>query len=186
MLLGIVLAGGQSRRMGEDKALLNWEGKTLLEHATQLLQEVGCDEVFVSRNAPHCIKDIYPGKGPVAGIHACLAASESFEALVIPVDMPLLTRASLSNLVIQGRVFASSCYYNASVMPCYLRVNPTVLAECELRLQQNRLSLHALLDAIAAKAIRFDEVAETQELMNTNTPAQWLLANRVVNDKELA
>lgn len=186
MLLGIILAGGQSRRMGKDKAMLDWQGDTLLAHAQQLLIEAGCDSVVVSRNAPHYIRDVFAGMGPLAGIHACLTAYTCDEAIVIPVDMPLLSSTSLINLIHQGQQLNNSCFYASSVLPCYLRVTPPLIDECRQRLEQQRLSLQSLLRGICAAEIDFDGMSEMQELMNTNTPEQWAEANNLVNERELA
>ena len=56
-LIGLVLAGGQSRRMGQDKALMRYQGSTLIERASSLLKAAGCDEVLISRNAPNFLND---------------------------------------------------------------------------------------------------------------------------------
>ena len=76
-IFGLVLAGGKSRRMGQDKALLRREGRSQLAHAVDLLGAV-TDRVYVSARADQAdeperaryeqVVDRYRGIGPVAGI----------------------------------------------------------------------------------------------------------------------
>ena len=97
-LRGYVLAGGQSTRMGTDKADVVFEGMTMLERAVATMSEV-CDVVSVvgARDLvpaeATCIPDVYPRCGPMGGIQAalqdCRQNSAEF-AVFLPVDMPLL------------------------------------------------------------------------------------------------
>lgn len=94
---GLVLAGGQSRRMGRDKALLDRGGVSQLAFATDLLR--GCvDRVFVStrdeqkdeaeRRQFDQIVDRYDGIGPVAGILSALEEHPDVDWLVVACDLP--------------------------------------------------------------------------------------------------
>ncbi|WP_105169745.1 molybdenum cofactor guanylyltransferase [Pseudoalteromonas sp. T1lg23B] len=183
MLTGIILAGGRSRRMGADKALLHWQGGTMLEHAKQLLVDVGCKQVLVSRNAPGYVQDIYPDMGPLAGLHACLNRCQCDQAIVIPIDMPLLSSACLSDLISQGSTLKKSCFYSASVLPCYLTGLPQLTATTHSRLIQNQLSVHGFLSAIDACAIERVQHVRECALMNTNTPEQWAFANQIMQQE---
>jgi molybdenum cofactor guanylyltransferase len=90
-----VLAGGQSTRMGRDKALLEFRGRPLIDHAVQKLRALGFSPRIagtrpdLSAYAP-VIPDNYPGSGPLAGIEAALSASNSSLNLFLPIDLPLL------------------------------------------------------------------------------------------------
>lgn len=93
----VVMAGGQSRRLGRDKALIPFEGEPLLARVVRRLHEV-CGEVIVVgpperaavvpgvRVAP----DIYAGAGPLAGIHVSLKTASHDRCLVVACDMPFL------------------------------------------------------------------------------------------------
>ena len=91
--VAFILAGGKSSRMGEDKAFLRLNGKSLLETARELVSHV-CGKVSVvgdrARFGPEAIEDVYPDSGPLGGIHAALAATKSDLNLVIAVDTPFL------------------------------------------------------------------------------------------------
>lgn len=94
---GIILAGGQSSRMGKEKGLIQWKGKTLIEHAICILSPL-CDNILISANNDHfdslgfpVIQDLIPGCGPMGGIFSTLAKSETEHNLVIPTDTPFVT-----------------------------------------------------------------------------------------------
>ncbi len=176
MLLGIVLAGGLSSRMGTDKALLDWRGEAQLCRAMRQLREVGCDQVVVSRNQPGFIVDKFICQGPVAGIHAALDQVQCDEALVMPVDMPLLDSLSLVELLNAGRDVAHSCYYSDSVLPCYLNNPMAALAVAERRLVARACSVHGLLEALHALSFT---PPSTLHLFNTNTPHEWQTAQQL-------
>jgi molybdopterin-guanine dinucleotide biosynthesis protein A len=104
----LVLAGGQSRRMGRDKAGLVLAGKPQLEHVVELLTPV-VDKVWVSvrKHQPaDPLRDAYPqivdreeDAGPVAGILAALEAHPDVDWLVVAVDLPNLDRQTLEYLL---------------------------------------------------------------------------------------
>ena len=66
MIVGLVLAGGRSSRMGEDKAMLRIDGRSLLERAMRALWDAGADKVAISGTRAAGIADRWPGTGPVA------------------------------------------------------------------------------------------------------------------------
>ncbi len=95
---GIVLAGGKSRRMGQDKTQIRLDsGLSLLEHAVARVAEVADEVVVVTAgsrgNLPNVrwANDVYPGAGPLGGIYAGLLACAWDHALVVACDMPFLS-----------------------------------------------------------------------------------------------
>ena len=97
---GYVLAGGRSRRMGRDKAMLMLAGRPLIEHAVAKLRRI-CSEVSIlshddelARYAP-LVPDLYPGCGPMGGIEAALVHTPRDWNLILPVDVPFLPAAFL-------------------------------------------------------------------------------------------
>lgn len=90
-----VLAGGQSTRMGRDKALIEFHGRLLIEHSLAKLRALGLTP-SIAGNRPDLARfapifpDNYPGSGPLAGIEAALAASREDMNLFLPVDIPAI------------------------------------------------------------------------------------------------
>lgn len=111
---GIVLAGGRSRRMGQDKAALVLEGRTLLQHAVEALVAAGAAEVVLvgapgralpSAAAPVPLSRTYDpieGEGPLQGILAGLEAASAMVCVVVGCDMPYLEPALLALLAEHG------------------------------------------------------------------------------------
>ncbi len=107
-LTAFVLAGGQSSRMGADKALLEWQEGTLLDRAVSTARDVapitrivGPRERFAAYG--EVVEDVYRDRGPLAGIHAALAASTTELNLILAVDMPFVEPNLLRFLVTRAR-----------------------------------------------------------------------------------
>jgi molybdopterin-guanine dinucleotide biosynthesis protein A len=114
----VILAGGQSSRMGRDKALLPCEGTTLLARQVRILRELGPAEILVSgrADADHgalrltVLLDRFPDLGPLAGVERALEESRSALVLVLAVDLPRMTAGFLRGL-------AARCRPGAGVVP---------------------------------------------------------------------
>jgi len=116
---GFVLAGGASRRMGRDKALLELAGRPLIAHALEILRLAGLpasisgawqDGAGVQSSlgsfAP-VIADSEPALGPLAGICAALASTPARHGVFISVDAPLIPPSLIVSLLHHARVTGS-------------------------------------------------------------------------------
>lgn len=170
---GVILAGGHSSRMGEDKALLTLNGDTLLERAQQLLFECGADKVSVCRNDanPDHIKDRFRDSGPLGGIHAALSEDASLPTLVIPVDLPLMSSSELLRLIDAGFTHQCTSHFDNLYIPIFIW-NPENLIEglTQRLVEGNRLSLKRFFTEREECAIA---CTEEQYLLNANTPEEW-------------
>lgn len=99
---GIILAGGCSSRMGRDKSRLLLGDETILQRQIRKLRAIGITDILISGSgAPEdtrAIPDIFPGRGPLGEIHACLQSAENPHCLVLSVDVPLVPAAMLNHL----------------------------------------------------------------------------------------
>jgi molybdenum cofactor guanylyltransferase len=98
---GYILSGGKSSRMGQDKALLELNGKPLIRHAVKKLRRVCMDVRILSDNVQleayaQLVTDIHPGCGPMSGMEAALVHSVFEWNLFLAVDMPFLPTAFIS------------------------------------------------------------------------------------------
>ena len=109
----VLLAGGESRRMGQDKATLIFRGKPLWQIQLDLLSKLKPEEMFVSaRSDPpwrpsgvQFVSDEPPSRGPLSGLSAMLPRIRTNHLLALAVDMPLMTEnylRSLCNLIEPG------------------------------------------------------------------------------------
>ncbi len=112
-ITGVVVAGGKSTRLGQDKRRLRlWgpAGPTLLEHTVEFVAE-HCDEVVVVLNDPEAwsmlpvriVPDSYPAGGSLGGIYSGLRAAASPYAFVVAGDMPLLNHDLFAWMIRQPR-----------------------------------------------------------------------------------
>jgi molybdenum cofactor guanylyltransferase len=115
-LTGILLVGGASTRFGSPKALAELAGETLAERAWRLLGEA-CDECLaVGRLDGLPFPSLAdPGTGPVAAIAEGLRSATREIAVVVPVDMPLLTPEALALL---GNACRDASVAQAGPLPC--------------------------------------------------------------------
>lgn len=106
-LYGLVLAGGKSLRMGQDKSVMHWHGKEQRYYMADLLKNV-CDEVYISCREEQkdeidknykTLTDNYPGAGPLIGILSAFKAHPDVAWLVTACDLPLLDLHTLQYLV---------------------------------------------------------------------------------------
>ncbi len=114
---GVVLAGGQSSRMGRDKALLPFAGRPLIAHALAILREAGLPVTIagtvpaadsaVAAYAP-IIHDPQSGLGPLAGICAALETASTYYVVFLPIDLPLLPSSLITYLLHHARITGSS------------------------------------------------------------------------------
>lgn len=103
-LTAFILAGGRSTRMGTDKAFVLLDGRTLLARALDLARSLTSDVRIVGDPAKFAsfgpvIEDLFPGCGPLAGIHAALRSSQTDLNLILAVDIPFLTPALLQYML---------------------------------------------------------------------------------------
>lgn len=102
MISLVIQAGGQSHRMGEDKALKLFLGRPLIQRVVDRLTPIA-DEVFVTTNFPEkyaflglrLVPDLIPGCGALGGIYTAIASASSSIVAVVACDMPFASAALL-------------------------------------------------------------------------------------------
>jgi molybdopterin-guanine dinucleotide biosynthesis protein A len=106
MITGLVLSGGSSRRMGEDKALLFFEGQRLVSHVVSALESV-CQQILVVAQPQQdfsflnktIVHDLIPDFGALMGLYTGLKNSPTDRVLAVACDMPFLQPKLLEYLV---------------------------------------------------------------------------------------
>ena len=140
---GFVLAGGNSTRMGRDKALLPFQGTPLIEHALVALRQAGISAAIVGDRPDLAafgpiVPDEETGQGPLQGVCRALATTSAGLALLISVDAPLLPPSLLRYLVHHAAITGGLITLPAlngfpQTFPCVLRTECLPALERELR-----------------------------------------------------
>jgi molybdopterin-guanine dinucleotide biosynthesis protein A len=95
---GIILAGGQSRRMGRDKAFIELNGKPIVAHVLETMQRICAETIIVANDAQTyarfsvpIVGDVFPDKGSLGGIYSGLRAAREEYVVAVACDMPFLS-----------------------------------------------------------------------------------------------
>lgn len=178
----LILAGGESRRMGQPKPLLPVGSTTLIEWLVarlvppfdQLLVAARGERQLPPSLLPHLVTDLHSGAGPLAGVEAGLAASAHDIVVAVACDMPHITAGLLERLVIA----ASSDGIDAAVP----RVRGAPEPACAAYRRSTASAIAAALDAGRFKAadvlaelrVAWLEGEDPELFMNLNTPEDYL------------
>jgi molybdopterin-guanine dinucleotide biosynthesis protein A len=195
-LSGFVLAGGKSTRMGQDKATVTLNGLTLLQHALTALREV-CSEIAIlgkqelyGKLGP-VYEDIFPGCGPLGGIHAALSNSKTQFNLIIAVDTPFLAPKFLS--YVAGRAIDSCAIVTTPEINDYTQPLCTVysLDFCSIAEQALRQGNYKIVPlfpkdrTLVIKESELRQFAFTADMLeNLNTPEDLARARRRFSGQE--
>lgn len=187
-LSGIVLAGGQSRRMGRDKASLPFGGTSLVTWVARRIGQVCAEVIVVARDAADCagcgakvISDRWPGWGPLAGLATGLEVVTTRYAAVIACDLPFVEPALLLGLAGLARAGWDAIVPSVSgrAQPLCAVYGRTVGHPAEAILRGGARSLH---DLLAAPSLRVCQVPEwtlrewdpaLRSFDNINTPEDY-------------
>jgi molybdopterin-guanine dinucleotide biosynthesis protein A len=183
----IVLAGGHSHRLGQDKALLPWRGRTLIEYIVSQLKAISDDVLVITGpqvryrelvDVP-IFADAIKGAGPMGGLYTGLTHARYDYSFVAACDMPLLSRAVIDLLreELDGSAWAivpKIADYRVPTLAIYHKKSLSVI---ERLLAQGRTSLQELLDAIPTKIISEQKLRQIdpalRSFFNLNTPEDW-------------
>ena len=184
-LYGLVLAGGASRRMGRDKATLDYGGRTQLA-ATHALVARHCERAFVSVRADQVseparaalpqIVDGAAGSGPIAGIAAAQAAYPEAAWLVVACDLPFLGDSTLESLVARRGSAAITAFRSAHdglPEPLCAIYEPGTREPLLDAIGQGRLCPRKF---IVASGVPLLEQPDPAALDNVNTPEEYAAA----------
>ncbi|HEY9045654.1 MAG TPA: NTP transferase domain-containing protein [Ohtaekwangia sp.] len=119
-IYGLVLAGGRSSRMGHDKSLIDYHGKSQREYLTEILS-IFCEKVFVSCKTTdglpahlHPLPDQFTIDSPLNGILSAFQHNHEVAWLTMPVDMPFVDEAVLRFLIEhRDQTKAATCFYDS-------------------------------------------------------------------------
>lgn len=160
-IVGCVLAGGQSRRMGRDKALIEIGGVPLIKHAAAMLSAVFPDVVVASDRREEysfldlpIIPDIRKNCGPLGGIHAALTQTKADSLFVLACDMPFVSPELIRHVVANAsRAAVAVPVMDGRAQPLCGLYARAVLPAIELALDNGMYKLLHLLEEVKATLI---------------------------------
>ncbi len=175
-----VLAGGRSSRMGRDKALLTFQGRSLAEHVATQARAVTDDITLVGDIGRYAnvgypvIEDIFPGCGPLSGLHAALTCTDSDWNLILACDMPQVPAEFLVRLMARAESGQASAVIpvgpDAVPQPLCAAYHRRCVSAITCALE-NRI--HKVTDGLAMLDIDFWSVPHPEYFRNLNTPEDW-------------
>jgi len=203
--MAFILAGGQSSRMGTDKALALFNGISLIQNAVNILASTGLPtRIAGSRSSLEAcapvVSDTFSDSGPLAGIHAALASSDAEWSLFLPVDLPLMPSSLLTCLLQRAILTAAPvtiARLNGRIEPFPAVLHRTMLPGIESQLragrctvretwQQAAYGLGSAIDSVAVEnLLQCGQCHHPMSLppclwfQSANTPADLAYLNRV-------
>ncbi len=179
---GLVLAGGRSTRMGQDKGLLNWHGKPQREFLVDVLHAAGLDAFISCRpdQAPELpgiplIIDEKEGLGPLGALQSAFSRYPAIAWLAIACDMPLLDSETIKYLLenrhpgFAATAFRAPAFSDGSPDPLCAIWEPSIASIIEQRLKNDqRCARKTLLEA----GVFVLEPIDEHRLCNINTPLE--------------
>jgi molybdopterin-guanine dinucleotide biosynthesis protein A len=190
---GLVLAGGTSKRMGEDKAFIKYYHKEQAYHIADILSFLGI-ETFLSINpsqAKHLdtnylnIVDEYQDCGPLSGIASAFEHDSVCSWIVIGCDYPLLQPWDLNHLLFESKQFNTSCVYFDEEEGFYLPTIGVYHPNCTPHLNQSLETGDYSMQRVLKKgnAIRIAPL-NLMRFENANTPQERDQIKNKLNERE--
>lgn len=195
---GVLLAGGRASRMGgRDKAFADVDGEPIAVRTVRLFRAL-FPQVIVSTGRPErfrdldveTVADVYPGCGPLAGIHAAMLASRHPRVFVVACDMPGLTADPIRYLLARpGDADAVVPRWEDDIEPLHAVYAVRTLPIVERCLASGTHALREFLPLVRVDWVTETELravqGSTRALLNVNTPEELAAVGGRFPDSDL-
>ena len=194
----IVLAGGLSRRLGRDKAVVPFDGIPLIGRVIGRLSYLTAETVVVVNSEaraaelplPHSARtavDIYPDSGSLGGIYTGLSAAANDWGFVVACDMPFLNAGLIEYMLgLREGCDAVVPILDGYPEPTHAAYSRTCLPHIERRLKAGQLKIAGFFDDVRVKYIPVSEIdvydRDHLSFFNVNTPEDLARARRLAED----
>ena len=196
MLTVCVQAGGQSSRMGEDKALKTFLGRPLIQRVIDRLASIA-DEVIVTTNRPEdyaflnvpLFPDLKPGRGALGGLYTAIASAKHPLVAVVACDMPFASANLLeaeSSLLLEEEVDVVIPRSDEGYEPLHaVYRRETCLPAIDAAIEADQWKVVSWFPQVKVHVLTFDEIKRYDLLglafWNVNTPEEFAEAERIAN-----
>jgi molybdenum cofactor guanylyltransferase len=189
---GIILAGGKSQRMGEDKAFIKIGEKPIIETIIDLFQKVFKETLIVTNRKDSYLylkvgvyEDIFPEQGALGGLYTGLFRSNSFNSFVAACDMPFLNKGVINYVCQQADGYDVVVPRTEDgFQPLHALYSKRCLGPIETILTEEKTRIVDLYPLVRVRVVDFREFVsidpEMQSFVNINTPEEL---NRLQNRK---
>ena len=194
MLTVCIQAGGQSSRMGEDKALKTFLGRPLIQRVINRLSPIA-DEVIVTTNRPddysfidlRLFPDLKPGRGALGGLYTAISSATYPTVAVVACDMPFanpMLIEAMSRLLVEQEadvVIPRSDDYYEPLHAVYRR--DTCLPAIEAAIEEDKWKVIAWFPQVKVHTLSLDDIHKYDPsglaFWNVNTPEEFAEAERI-------
>jgi molybdopterin-guanine dinucleotide biosynthesis protein A len=189
-ITGVILAGGKSSRMGQNKALMSLGGHRLIDRVVHVLRDIFADLLLVT-NSPDIyadlevpmVSDVFPEKGSLGGIYSAVVHAPALYCFVVACDMPFLQPSVIRYLVeqmVDNDVVIPDVH--GEMQPLHAIYSKACLAPMRQRLDANRLKIIGFLSAVRVRIVSTGEMLaldpQLYTFQNLNTPEEFQAAEQ--------
>jgi len=198
MLSVVIQAGGQSSRMGEDKALKPFLGRPLIQRVIDRLSPIA-DELIVTTNRPgdytflnlRLVSDLKPGRGSLGGLYTAIASATSPFVAVVACDMPFTSAKlfeSALDFMVEEDVDVVIAKTDEGYEPFHaLYRRETCLPAIESAIEADQWKVIAWFPEVKVRILSPDEIRSFDPLglcfWNLNTPEEFAEAERRASER---
>jgi molybdopterin-guanine dinucleotide biosynthesis protein A len=179
-ITGVILAGGKSSRMGQNKALMSLGGKRLVDRVVEVMHSV-FDDLLMVTNTPDVyanlglpmVQDVWPEKGSLGGVYSAIYHVATPYCLIVACDMPFLQAAVLRYLIpdVLGELQTLHAIYSKAC-----------LQPIERRLETHRLRIVGFFPEVRVRTVTASELEPYDPALlafqNLNTPEEFQAAEQ--------
>ena len=198
MVTSIVLVGGESSRLGTDKALALVAGRQMVHLVLDKVMSLS-DEVLLVGSASasdmpvgdevRAVEDLYPGRGPLGGIYTGLMSSHSDYNLAVACDMPFLNVRLLQYLLELASGYDAVVPVVGKLQALHAVYSQGCREAMKARIEHGQLGIASFLRSVNVRYVRRSECREFDpqliSFLNVNYPGDLERANTMVEqDKE--
>ena len=191
---GVILAGGQSRRMGRDKRFLDFEGEPLLSRVHSLLQPLFSEVLIVAAkpcpgiDAVGCrvVTDLVPGAGSLGGLFTGLEMATQPRIFAVACDMPFLEAGVIRRFASYSTADIVVAQVKGRIEPLHAVYSKRCLPHLRTMIAQGTLRIHELLRVVSLSRHLLtedelgDDPAALLSFLNVNTPQDLEQASRLL------
>jgi molybdopterin-guanine dinucleotide biosynthesis protein A len=182
---GVILAGGNNRRIGIKKAFININGITIIERTLTVFRKI-FPQIIIVTNTPEdfqytseeVVKDIVAGKGPLGGIYTGLALAKYTRCFVVACDMPYVNAQLIkymTDIIEYDIIVPKVGNYYEPLFACYSKKCYDVIRK---QIEINNLKITGIFSQVGVREVSVNEIIKfdnnLSSFININTPQDFI------------